>query len=234
MDFFTAVDAARVTDDLIRCVRARPPNHAPFELEFRLGTVRKEGRFDPSINETVYKNILAGLKSNPGWARVEESHTIDYYLKHDRPAHDSGGGARPAHDGARLTHNVEKDAWTITKKTKIANYTLPSSKTLDVRVSLAEESDGDAPRSPDLRNAILVRDKRRTSFSHKFWRYDITEVVTKTDLSRQSDEDRKTMYEIELELTDPMQIEHKGRDYVMYIVSYGLALCCDMMKLARV
>lgn len=234
MDFFTPVDAARVTDDLIRCVRARPPNHAPFELEFRLGTVRKEGRFDPSINETVYKNILTGLKSNPSWARVEESHTIDYYLKHDsaRPGHDS---ARPAYDsGARLTHDVDKDAWTATKKTKIANYTLSSSKTLDVRVSLAEESDGDAPRGPDLRNAILVRDKRRTSFSHKFWRYDITEVVTKTDLSRQSDEDRKTIYEIELELTDPMQIELKGREYVLYIVSYGLALCCDMMKLARV
>lgn len=227
MDFFKPVDAARVADDLIRCIQTRPPIRG-LELEFRLGTIRGERRFDPSINETVYKNILAGLKSNPGWARVEESHTVDYYVR-------DSGGARPAHDNVRLTHDVDKDAWKTTKKTKIAQHTLPSSKALDVRVSLAEETDQPTVAADcDVSAAFLVRDKRRTSFTHKFWRYDITEVVTKTDLSRQSDEDRKTMYEIELELTDPMQIEHKGREYVLYIVSYGLALCCDMMKLARV
>jgi hypothetical protein len=217
MDFFGEDQVADVVGALLQAHKNAPPGDGSLELEFRLGQIR--GRFEPSLNPNLFKNVIAGLRTNPRWAKVTESHTVDYSTP----------------NGLRVTRDVIQGSWTGMRKTKIFTKTLKSApeSALDVRVSAALETPCPTPPGPPP-DGILVREKHRTSFFHRFWRYDLTEVTTHADRGprKDLDEDRKVTYEIELELVDPGEIVGKPDDYIAYVVRFGLMLCCDMIKLS--
>jgi len=212
MDFFTEDHVADIVGAL-----GHLQSQTPLELEFRLGQIRGR-RFEPALNPVVFENVLGGLRTNPRWAKITESHTVDYCTA----------------KGQRITHDVIQGSWSGMRKTKIFTKTLKGTF-LDVRVSAALETPSPAPPGPPADGGLLVREKKRTSFFHRFWRYDLTEVTTHADRgpSKDLDEDRKVTYEIELELVDPGEIIGKPNDYVAYVVRFGLMLCCDMIKLSK-
>ena len=217
MDFFTE---DHVADIVAALQKHRPTDTRHFELEFRLGQLRTPKAFEPALNPVLFKNILRGLRTNPRWSKVEETNTVDYATA----------------QGLRVTHNVTEASWTGMHKTKIFTETLKNTSSgLDVRVSAALETPCPVPPGAPPPNVTLIREKHRTSFFHRFWRYDVTEVITHANLGpkRDLDEDRKVTYEIELELVDLDEIIGKPPDYVAFVVRFGLMLCCDMMKLAH-
>jgi len=213
---FSKQDVERVTNAVENAV---PGDH--FELEFRLGTIDHRS-FRPAINKVVFDAIVRGLRTNPKWTDVVETHTADHATR----------------DGLRYTRDLlaPPDAQpTCMKKTRIFNENLKNpdpNAVFDVRVSGSTERPvaiGATNEQP-----VSIREKKRVSFAHKFWRYDATEVTTHYDAHRDKDEDRRTTYELELELVDPSQIVGKPRDYVEYIVNYGLLLCGDMMRMISI
>jgi hypothetical protein len=216
MDFFNEDQVADIVGAL-----QQQTNNGPFELEFRIGQARPPRGFEPALNPVLYKNILEGLRTNPRWSKIVETRTVDYYT-----------------GLLRVTHDVTESSWTGMQKTKIFTKTLKNTSqgevALDVRVSAASETPCPVPPGPPP-NCSLVREKHRWSFFHKFWRYDVTEVTTHANFGpkRDLDEDRKIIYEIELELVDSNEIIGKPLDYVAFVVRFGLMLCCDMIKLAR-
>ena len=186
-----------------------------IELEFRLGSAGPKA-FDPTINHDLFLRALDGLKTNPAWDRVEESTTIDYFAS-------SGGNLR-------ITHDVGKDSWSAMRKRKMLSKDfLNKEGRLDVRVSLATEQSMPMPKT--IPECSMIREKKRTSFYYKFWRYDLTEVATrksKVDI----DDDRAVAFEIEIELTDPARIVDQPLDYVEYVLRYGVMLCQDVIRLS--
>lgn len=182
------------------------------ELEFRLGSAGQR-RFSPSINRDLFLRAIDGLKTNPMWDRVEESTTIDYFSK-----------------DFRITHDVAKDAWSAMQKRKMFSKDVVNKEgRLDVRVSLATERSVPMPKT--IPECSMIREKRRTSFHHKFWRYDLTQVSTRKS-SADIDDDRDVTFEIEIELTDPARIVGQPMDYVEYVLRYGVMLCQDVIRLS--
>jgi hypothetical protein len=202
------VQMSKVIYDLL-CAKKTSKN---VELEFRLGSIRPRA-FDPTINRDIFLRAVDGLKTNPAWDAVEESHAVDYASK----------------DGVRVTHDVARNAWSAMRKRKLC-YHDAKGRSLDVRISMSTETPMTVPHP--MPAPTMIREKRRTSFFHKFWRYDVTEV--RTNPRESIDDDREATYEIEIELTDPSRIIGQPEAYVHYIVRYGLMLCQDVMKLAGV
>lgn len=205
-DIETVRDAARLVFVATRSIETG------FELEFRLGSVGPRA-FNPSINRDLFLRALDGLKTNSSWDRVEESTTIDYFSK-----------------DLRITHDVAKNSWSAMRKRKMFSKDIRNKKgKLDVRVSLATETI--APMPVTIPECAMIRNKKRTSFFHKFWRYDVTEVATRKS-SSDIDDDRAVTFEIEIELTDPARIRDQPADYVEYVLRYGVMLCQDVIRLS--
>jgi len=185
-----------------------------IELEFRLGSAGPRA-FDPSINRDLFLRALGGLKSNAAWDRVEESTTVDYFAK-----------------DLRITHDVARNSWSAMRKRKMFSRDIRNKEgKFDVRVSLATETA--APMPVTIPECAMIRNKKRTSFFHKFWRYDVTEVATRKS-SGDIDDDRATTFEIEIELTDPARIRDQPADYVEYVLRYGVMLCQDVIRLSGI
>jgi hypothetical protein len=195
-----------------------------IELEFRLGSAGNQTdrwspkAFDPAINRDLFLRALGGLKTNPAWDRVEESTTIDYFSS-------SGGNLR-------ITHDVGKDSWSAMRKRKMLSRDfLNKEGRLDVRASLATEQSMPMPKT--IPECSMIREKKRTSFYYKFWRYDLTEVATRKTADKiDIDDDRAVAFEIEIELTDPARIVDQPLGYVEYVLRYGVMLCQDVIRLS--
>jgi len=187
-----------------------------FELEFRLGSAGPRA-FNPSINRDLFLRALDGLKSNAAWDRVEESTTVDYFAK-----------------DLRITHDVAKNSWSAMRKRRMfAKDVLNKEGKFDVRVSFATETS--MPMPVTIPECAMIRNKKRTSFFHKFWRYDVTEVATrKSSKNVDIDDDRAATFEIEIELTDPARIAGQPPDYVEYVLRYGVMLCQDVIRLSGI
>lgn len=185
-----------------------------IELEFRLGVVRG-GRFDPAIHPDLFNNITSGLNSNPRWKSVTQTRVVDHVF----------------YNGTRCS--LRDDTWSTIVKKKLLNIDVPiQGSPFTARIALATEEAMQLTTPPAKGHAPIVRDKRRTSYEHKFWRYDATTV--KQIKAGNRDDDRDTLYEVEVELIDQMQIVGKPIDYIEYILGYGLALCNDVVKLSKV
>lgn len=212
MDQFD-IDAVREAARLVFvATRAVEKN---IELEFRLGSAGASSPFSPAINRDLFLRALDGLKTNPAWDRVEESRTIDYFA--------SAGNLR-------ITHDVGNNSWSAMRKRKVlTNNFINKDGKLDVRASLATEHSMPMPKT--IPECSMIRDKKRTSFYHKFWRYDLTEVATKKS-AIDIDDDRNVAFEIEIELTEPSRLVDQPLDYVEYVVRYGVMLCQDVIRLA--
>lgn len=215
---FSKEDVARATDAIEKATRSAEEHH--FELEFRLGMIDARRRaFRPEITKVVFDAIVRGLRTNPKWTDVEETHTVDHATR----------------DGVRATVDVQNQGLPkqYMKKTRVFNEDLENADVnavFDVRISGSREQ----RLEEQQQQPVSIREKKRTSFRYKFWRYDATEVTTHYDANRDKDEDRKTTYELELELVDPSQVVGRPRDYVEYIVNYGLLLCGDMMRMISI
>lgn len=226
---FSKEDVARAADAI---EKATFPDDGGehFELEFRLGMIDARHRtraFRPEITKVVFDAIVRGLRTNPKWTDVEETHTVDHATR----------------DGVRTTVDVQNQGLPrkYMKKTRIFNEDLKNTDAnavFDVRISgsreRAIEEVPEQHQHQQQQKPVSIREKKRTSFQYKFWRYDATEVTTHYDANRDKDEDRKTTYELELELVDPTQVVGRPRDYVEYIVNYGLLLCGDMMRMISI
>lgn len=194
-----------------------------IELEFRLGSMGNQTdrwssrAFNPTINRDLFLRAIDGLKTNSSWDRVEESTTIDYFA--------SSGSLR-------ITHDVGKDSWSAMRKRKILSRDFSNKEgKLDVRASLATEQSMPMPKT--IPECSMIREKKRTSFYYKFWRYDLTEVATRKTADKiDIDDDRAIAFEIEIELTDPSRLADQPLDYVEYVLRYGVMLCQDVIRLS--
>ena len=222
---FSKEDVARAADAIEKATQSTEEHH--FELEFRLGMIDTRRRaFRPEITKVVFDAIVRGLRTNPKWTDVEETHTVDHATR----------------DGVRTTVDVQNQDLPrkYMKKTRIFNEDLENADAnavFDVRISGSRErtiEEVSQQQQQQQQKPVSIREKKRTSFRYKFWRYDATEVTTHYDANRDKDEDRKTTYELELELVDPSQVVGRPRDYVEYIVNYGLLLCGDMMRMISI
>lgn len=219
MEFFSPDDVRRVVAYLTKVVNVHGTAHV--EIEFRLGrktaaAAAGGGGFDPGINADLWRRILAGLETNPNWYGVDRSETVDYY--NDRKE--------------RVTFDTATHRTRTVRKTRLAPPLdiVTSRGPFDVRVSACKEVPVAAPPRPPDETCRYRRHKRRTSFRHEFWSFDLTEVRPGAGVQHQ-DDDAGAVYEIELELADPGQLELTSLDYV---AEYALLLCQDMVRLSGV
>jgi hypothetical protein len=204
-------------ESVAKSLSALDPHGHHLELEFRVGVMRGQ-RFDPGINVTLFENIKEALRTFPRWKAVTQSHTIDYTLRGT---------------GERLTYDVDRRAWSSITKVKkgYVDVSTAAGCPFTIRVAMATEEVKVLGERAQPLDVVCKREKKRTSFEHKFWRYDITEVQQCRPSDK--DDDKGVTYEVELELTDPSQIVGKPPDYVHYIVHYGILLCSDVIRLSK-
>lgn len=158
-------------------------NEPNLELEFRLGFF-EDNVFNTAIPDEFYSKIKSTLETNPHWESTRKTQTVDYF-----------------HEGMRLSVGSDGKSICI-KKIKLVSIDFTFENTpFDVRVSLSQEVK--IPESSSLSKEyigkienIYKREKTRTSYLHKFWSFDVTNIKTVENTIEE------VTHEIELEVVN--------------------------------
>jgi hypothetical protein len=148
-----------------------------IEIEFRLGKVNLD-TFDTNVGKSNFDKIMNGLRAYTQWESVKVMEDEIFYWPN---------GVRCIYDGNESTY--QKKVKILTKNKVL------SSKSLDVRLSIAQEN----PVSCQNQDATRSVMRKRTSFLRKNVRIDMTTV---TGQSRDKDCEDLVQYQVELEVTD--------------------------------
>jgi mRNA capping enzyme, beta chain len=157
------------------------------EIEFRFG--RKSGhKFDTNVGKAGFEKALRALEKYNGWESVNHTNSTVYYFEGSK----------------RLTVNEDTDEQVGQVKTRVlVNDMELTDQPLDVRLGISTETpfeyDGEE-------TSTEQKTKERWSFVRKNLTIDLSIVKGNPD-DKDSDED--TVYQIEMEIVDPSQIQNK-------------------------
>lgn len=154
------------------------------EIELRFGTLMDNGNFISHINKDEFFKILNVFKGGNSWSKTYCNETKDYFRRNLRMS--------------QYECNDKKKIECI-RKVKLGSSDIKNDEDkFDIRMSICTETPCEIPEDIDLsipldnQNFDTIRCKKRYSFIYKnIWRYDFTIV-------------NKEIYEIEIELIDPM------------------------------
>ena len=146
----------------------------PFvEIEVRLGTL-SASRFDSSIDEKYFVQILTNLELFGSWKNVIFQESVDYI-----------------NDNNRLID----DKLLIMKENVLTNTIQLKNSPFDVRFSVNQEFQLNSYKNSfNKKDTSVVRNKKRKSFISDHFKYELTEV------NETVNNIRKIKYELEIEL----------------------------------
>ena len=167
--------------------------HIGAEIEWRLGEKTPTG-FVPGVTKDVFARAIAALETLTG-TPGESLETIENVTE----------------DGIkRIEINGPTPSVSWVHKNKIVHLDLPT-----YRISFAQETTLETPPTP-VPAFRHTRRKRRRSFAYKFWRIDLTMVLTDLDAE-------DYVYEIELEVQPLASV-------FVYEMSY---ICASAIRLIK-
>jgi hypothetical protein len=144
-------DPIRRVSELVERYRATKN----LEVEIRLGYF-KGNNFEPTVSENFFEKIRKNLDSSDIF-KVTTEETTDFYNK----------------DSIRKTVVSSENNISLIKKTRLhtVDYTFEGTP-YDIRFSFSKETPVKIFEEP----VIYTRNKKRTSYQYKVWKYDLTEV----------------------------------------------------------
>ena len=158
-----------------------------IEIEMRFG--RKSGKnFDTNVGKTAFDQVLKSLNKYAEWENTSHKNTTVYYFD----------------GGKRLNVDEETDEQTgqVKKRVLVDDFELDQSP-FDVRLGISTEDpfeyDGEE-------TSTKQKTKERWSFVRKNLSIDMSIVKGNPD-DKDSDDD--TVYQIEMEIVKPSQIQNK-------------------------
>ena len=191
--------------------------HIGLELEFRLGHVLAGGHFSPNVGKEQFEKLkgkLDAAKKFDTFDRVVSVETVEKIgtargpgggaFKHVTTLGISSGPPPPPY--CMTKHKVYQKDFTVTE----SPYTTRCSIAMEKVVPLTNIPTG------------FTRHKRRTRYVYKMWAFDLTTVVSNTDI------DTEESYEVEIELIDPGLLFERTMDS---IAEYGLTLIQDAVEM---
>jgi hypothetical protein len=164
-----------------------------FELEIRLGRRNAQtNRWESEVTPQFFASTLEMLQNFTGWTEVvhaADSHDYFYLV-----------------DGRKVRTSIDLSSApsTIThmEKQPIGHLDVHvHEQACDARLSVKAEVPLDAAELPKIVDPILVRIKRRWSFSLEHWRFDLTQVwsgATRLDAEKRQSSNQGT-HEVEIE-----------------------------------
>jgi hypothetical protein len=185
--------------------------HAGLELEFRLGHVLAGGHFSPNVGKDQFAKLKSKLDAAKKFERVVAVETVEKIgnaggaaFKHVTTLGISTGPPPPPY--CMTKHKVYQKDFTVTE----SPYTTRCGIAMEKVVPLTEAPAG------------FTRHKRRTRYIYNMWAFDLTTVVSNTDI------DTEESYEVEIELLDPGLLFERTMDS---IAEYGLSLVQDAVRM---
>uniref|UniRef100_A0A7S3DG96 mRNA 5'-phosphatase n=1 Tax=Palpitomonas bilix TaxID=652834 RepID=A0A7S3DG96_9EUKA len=174
-----------------------------MEIELKLGHVNHHGRFQTGVKKDEYDRVMAFLSKGKGFQRHEET-TNDFIFS----------------DRTRITQRAPKGDGQVgalegMRKERLADIDVHTGGKLDLRVSVSSEIAIDPAKwrqkvgEQVATNATSRRTKMRTSFSYKFWQYDLTEVTLHEGGGGRAD---YHSFEVELECTDLLALKRAAEE----------------------
>lgn len=162
-----------INNDTLRQIVDAAKKYHGSEFEFRLGF--QEGYFNTDIKQNAFDRIMDFFSSDPNYQRVEEN-TLSSIHKDD---------LRVISDGDRQLAQIKK---------RLTDIDIGRYNGFDIRLSVSSETKVDD--SPPMENAIITRDKARTTFTHVDGLYQVDLSVVTT---REPGKPPVVSYEAELE-----------------------------------
>ena len=187
--------------------------HIGLELEFRLGHVLAGGHFSPNVGKDQFAKLKSKLDAAKKFERVVAVETVEKIgnagggagaFKHVTTLGISTGPPPPPY--CMTKHKVYQKDFTVTE----SPYTTRCGIAMEKVVPLVDAPTG------------FTRHKRRTRYIYKMWAFDLTTVVSNTDI------DTEESYEVEIELLDPGLLFERTMDS---IAEYGLSLVQDAVRM---
>jgi hypothetical protein len=182
--------------------------HIGLELEFRLGHALPNDHFSPNVGRDQFVALKKHLDASTSFDRVLDIETVEKIgdVKHVTTLAMSDSGV----------HNPPPPSFCMTKHKVFQKDVKVSSSPYTVRCSLAVE------RVVPLQavNSHRMRHKKRRRYVYQCWAFDLTEVVSNTDI------DTEESYEVEIELLDTGMLFERTMDS---LAEWGLALVGDVL-----
>lgn len=185
--------------------------HVGLELEFRLGHVLAGGHFSPNVGREQFDKLKSKLDAAKKFDRVITVETVERIgtagggaFKHVTTLGISSGPPPPVY--CMTKHKVYQKDFTVTE----SPYSTRCSIAMEKVVPISSTPTG------------FTRHKRRTRYVYKTWAFDLTTVVSNTDI------DAEESYEVEIELLDPGLLFERTMDS---IAEYGLSLVQDAVRM---
>lgn len=176
------------------------------EIELRLGFWNERG-FRTCVGKKCFDNIQSVLEQSKAMKRwpIEVSDVHTHKLLR------------------RVTVTSPKQSTVVHKKKKLefVDFSAPGTP-FDIRLSVCQE----IPVSTKNNEWCFLRNRQRTTFSYKMWKYDITECT----LSKPIDEytDHVKSYEVELEL----DLKKAGKCSSAYLAESGVLKIVDLLQMS--
>ena len=185
--------------------------HIGLELEFRLGHALPN-HFSPNVGRDQFHNLKKKLDASTSFNRVLDIETVEKIgdVKHVTTLAMSDAG----------THTPPPPSFCMTKNKVFQKDVVAENTPYTIRCSLSVE------RIVPLKavNSKCTRHKKRRRYIYKCWAFDLTEVVSNTDI------DTEETYEVEIELLDTGMLFERTMDS---LVDWGLVLVNDVLGMLK-
>ena len=164
-------------------------NEKYIEFEMRLGKINR-GFFDTNVGQSMFENVLSGMKKYQGWEKVSKTNDVAYYKDNIRLIIDD---------------DTDESVQVIKQNLVKTDYSLDN-KQFDVRFSVSRET----PCEQEVEEYTSARKRTRESFIRKNLSIDMTVIAgNPTDL----DSEEENSYQIEFEIIDPTKVYDKNMLY---------------------
>ena len=172
------------------------------EIEFRLGRKNRD-MFDSNVGEQAFQRVQRRLQRYTGWEKVQVTEDEVYYWP----------------NGTRCVYNERTGNSVYIRKEKMIVSDM-TSVPLDVRMAVSKEIPVPAPHDEATRNVS----RKRTSYIRKNVSIDLTEVQGTS--TGDIDDERKTVYQIEIEILNPTSLASIFDVYtILWKISDVLKIC---------
>ena len=185
--------------------------HAGLELEFRLGHVLAGGQFSSNVGRDQFLKLKKKLDDSTVFDTycVETVEKIASSVKHVTTLNITGqSGENPPPPSFCMTKN----------KVFHKDFVLDPASPYTVRCGIAIEKIIPMHQI----NSKFTRHKKRVRYVYRSWAFDLTEVVSNTDL------DTEESFEVEIELMDSGLLFERTMDSV---AEWGLKLVTDCIRM---
>lgn len=187
---------------------AHANGHNGLEFEFRIGHMLPGGTFSSNVGKDNFARLQKRLNECPKFERVVDVETIETIgpsMKHVTTV----SIADPAPMPIRPPYCMTKSKL-FQKDYHAAQFTVRCGIALEKNVPLR------------VVHSRLTRRKKRRRYVYRCWAFDLTEVVSNTDV------DTEETYEVELELLDTGMMFERTMDS---LAEWGLLLVRDMIQM---